>query len=239
MHWSCIPSSHFLFFSFFPHFLYFFLFLFLSFQGCICGIWKFPGWGSNPSYSCQPMPQPQQCSIQATSATYTTAHGNAGSLTHWARPGIAPTISRFLVGLFLLRHSRNSPFSHFLPFSLFLVCSNLAISLPLHSALDQSPRNPPRPGPPPWAVMFYFIANERAPRWPCPWACGIVFSPSTQSALFPRTWPSHKRGFVSGTELCRQKILCPATAAGENVYGQSLTKRSCTTVAVRRAMRNS
>ena len=29
-----------------------------------------------------------QCWIRAKSATYTTAHGNAGSLTHWARPGI-------------------------------------------------------------------------------------------------------------------------------------------------------
>ena len=32
------------------------------------------------------------------SATYTTAHGNTGSLTHWARPGIEPTTSWFLVG---------------------------------------------------------------------------------------------------------------------------------------------
>ena len=31
------------------------------------------------------------------SVTYTTAHGNAGSLTHWARPGIAPTTSWLLV----------------------------------------------------------------------------------------------------------------------------------------------
>jgi len=29
---------------------------------------------------------------------YTTAHGNTGSLTHWARPGIEPTTSWFLVG---------------------------------------------------------------------------------------------------------------------------------------------
>ena len=29
-------------------------------------------------------------SIQAISATYTTAHGYDGSLTHWARPGIEP-----------------------------------------------------------------------------------------------------------------------------------------------------
>ena len=44
------------------------------------------------------MPEPQQCGIRAASATYTTAHGNAGSLTHGARPGIEPTTSLFLVG---------------------------------------------------------------------------------------------------------------------------------------------
>ena len=31
------------------------------------------------------------------SVTYTTAHGNTGSLTHWTRPGIKPTTSWFLV----------------------------------------------------------------------------------------------------------------------------------------------
>ena len=33
----------------------------------------------------RPMPEPQKCQIhqvRATSATYTTAHGNVGSLTH-------------------------------------------------------------------------------------------------------------------------------------------------------------
>ena len=35
--------------------------------------------------------------IQATSETYTTAHGNAVSLTHQARAGIKPTTSWFLV----------------------------------------------------------------------------------------------------------------------------------------------
>ena len=43
-------------------------------------------------------PQPQQCEIWAVSAPYTTAHGNAGSLTHWARPGIKPVSSWVLVG---------------------------------------------------------------------------------------------------------------------------------------------
>ena len=42
------------------------------------------------------VPMPQQHMIQATSATYTTAH-NSRSLTHWARPGIQPATSWFLV----------------------------------------------------------------------------------------------------------------------------------------------
>ena len=39
-----------------------------------------------------------QHQIQAASATYTTAHGNAGPLTYWVRPGIKLTTSWFLVG---------------------------------------------------------------------------------------------------------------------------------------------
>ena len=38
------------------------------------------------------------CKIWAASETYTTAHGNTGSLTCWERPGIKPAISWFLVG---------------------------------------------------------------------------------------------------------------------------------------------
>ena len=47
---------------------------------------------------CQPMPQPQQRWIYAASVTYTTAHGNARSLTPWERPGIEPLPSWILVG---------------------------------------------------------------------------------------------------------------------------------------------
>ena len=54
--------------------------------------------GSNWSCSCWPMPEPQQRGIRAASATYTPAHSNTGSLTHWARPGIESATSRFLVG---------------------------------------------------------------------------------------------------------------------------------------------
>ena len=56
--------------------------LFLSFQGCTRGIWRLPGQESNWSCSCRTTPQPQQHWIQASSAINTTAHGNAGSLTH-------------------------------------------------------------------------------------------------------------------------------------------------------------
>ena len=72
-------------------------FFFRAFQGCTHGIWRFPGQGSNWSYSCWPTPQPQQCRIQATSATYTTAHGNARCLTHLARPGSEPVSSWMLI----------------------------------------------------------------------------------------------------------------------------------------------
>ena len=55
-----------------------------------------PRLGVRWSYSYQPTPQ--QCRIQPVSETYTTALRNARSLTHWARPGIEPATSRFLVG---------------------------------------------------------------------------------------------------------------------------------------------
>ena len=48
-----------------------------------------------PAYT---QPQLQKHQIQATSATYTTAHYNTGSLTHWVRPGTEPIASWLLVG---------------------------------------------------------------------------------------------------------------------------------------------
>ena len=52
---------------------------------------------SSQSYSCRPQPQPQPHQIWAVSVTYATAHGNARSLTQWARPGMEPATSWFLV----------------------------------------------------------------------------------------------------------------------------------------------
>ena len=71
---------------------------FFGFLGHTHCIWKFLGLRSNWSYSCRPTPQAQQRGIQAASVAYTTAHGNTGSPTHWARPGIEPTCSWILVG---------------------------------------------------------------------------------------------------------------------------------------------
>ena len=42
--------------------------------------------------------QPQQHLIRAEFATYTTAHGNARTLTHRLRSGIEPTFSWIVVG---------------------------------------------------------------------------------------------------------------------------------------------
>ena len=81
----------------FPSQIFFFFFLsFCLFQGCSFGIWRFPGQGSSWRYGHRPIPQ--QHGIRAASATHTTAHSNAGSSTHQARPGIEPATSWFLVG---------------------------------------------------------------------------------------------------------------------------------------------
>ena len=80
--------------------LYVFIYLFLPFclfWGHTHGIWGFPGQGSNWSYSRRPTPRPQQRRIQAASSTYPTGHSSARSLTHWARSGIKPATTWFLV----------------------------------------------------------------------------------------------------------------------------------------------
>ena len=76
----------------------------LSFEGRICGIWKFPGQRSNWSYLSH-----SNAGIRPASATYTTAHSNAGSLTHWVRPGIEPTSSWILVGFATTKPQQELP----------------------------------------------------------------------------------------------------------------------------------
>ena len=58
------------------HILRFTELFFFFFKGRTHGIWGFPSQGSNQSFSHWPTSQPQQHRIQASSATYTTAHRN-------------------------------------------------------------------------------------------------------------------------------------------------------------------
>ena len=67
-----------------------FCFVFLLFRATPVA---YGGSQANWRYSHWPTPKPQQGQIQAASVTYTTAHSNAGSLTHWLRPGIEPATS--------------------------------------------------------------------------------------------------------------------------------------------------
>ena len=71
-------------------------------------MWKFLDYGLNRSCSCQSAPQPQQCQSQSASVTYTTAHSNMGSLTHWARSGIEPISSWIPVRFITAEPQRNS-----------------------------------------------------------------------------------------------------------------------------------
>ena len=68
--------------SFLSFFLFLFVFLGLRLrhmEGPRLGVWS----------------ELQQLRIRAASATYTTVHSNARSLTHWVSPGIEPTTSWF------------------------------------------------------------------------------------------------------------------------------------------------
>ena len=69
------------------------------------------------SCSCWPTPEPQQRQIRVASVTY-------GSLTHWARPGIEPSTSWFLVRFVSAAPRRKPP--HFMFFiSLILLTLKL------------------------------------------------------------------------------------------------------------------
>ena len=63
------------------------------------------------SFCLENYPTPQQCRILAASAT--TAHGNAGYLTQWARPGIEPAFSWILVGFIITEPQQELPCLHF------------------------------------------------------------------------------------------------------------------------------
>ena len=86
-------------------------FLFVSICRSCC-MWKCPGQGLNQSYSCWPTPQPQQCQIQASSMTYTTAHGNVGSPTTEQTQGSTHILMDTSQVLNPLRHNQNPLLIH-------------------------------------------------------------------------------------------------------------------------------
>ena len=79
----------------------------------------------------RPTAHPQQRRIWATSATHTTAHGNAGSLTHWARPGIEPASSWMPVRSISIASRQKLPF-------LFIFCGP-SMLFPIVAALARIP----------------------------------------------------------------------------------------------------
>ena len=76
---------------------FFFLFHFFVFLGQHPWHTEVPRSGVESELQSPAYPQPQQHWIWVVSTTYTTAHSNAGSLTHWVRLGIEPTSSWILV----------------------------------------------------------------------------------------------------------------------------------------------
>ena len=75
-----------------------FIYLFICFYSCTCGIQKFLGQGSNWICNCWPTQQPHR--IQAAPETYTTACSNAEFLTHWVRHRLNLNPHRHCVGSF-------------------------------------------------------------------------------------------------------------------------------------------
>ena len=66
---------------------------------------ELPRLGVKSELRCQPASEPQQRQIRAVTATYTTAHGNAGSLTQWDSN---PKSHGSQLDSFPLRHDGNS-----------------------------------------------------------------------------------------------------------------------------------
>ena len=98
------------------------------------------------------MPQPQQHMIWAASATYDVACSNAGSLSHWARPGIKPSSLLTLV-MFLTHWATIGTLLNFLfkdYFALFCLCHqlyNVAITVADTSISHSLSFFPPPPTP--------------------------------------------------------------------------------------------
>jgi len=75
-------------------------------------------------------------SERAVSVTYTTAHGSVEPLTHWARPGIEPATSWFLVGFVNHGATTGTPRRLFsLRWNISMSCGNSCFQLLLFCSL--------------------------------------------------------------------------------------------------------
>ena len=117
-HWLCScpgkeavtkPWRRFHAYGCFPFFFFFFLFLQSHLQHM-----EVPEPGVELELQLRPLPQPEQHGIRATSLSYTTAWGNAGSLTQWVRLGIKPTTSGRQCQVFNLLSHKSSAACGFL-----------------------------------------------------------------------------------------------------------------------------
>ena len=77
---------------------------------------KVPWLGVELELQMKSIPQSQQLGIQAISANYDAACGNAGSLTHRARPGVEPASSWTLIGFLTHWVTVATPMHYFILF---------------------------------------------------------------------------------------------------------------------------
>ena len=100
-----------------PQFFLFFLFLFLF---CFLGmhLWhvEIPRWGVKLEFQLPAYATAKKHGIWVKSVTYTTAHGNTGSLTHWTRPGIESTSSWIQAGFLTCSATMGTPIISILKF---------------------------------------------------------------------------------------------------------------------------
>ena len=79
------------------YYLFVFVYLFICFLGPHLWHMEAPRLGFKSELQLPAYTTATAHQIQVASETYTTAQSNVGSLTHWARPGIKPATSWFLV----------------------------------------------------------------------------------------------------------------------------------------------
>ena len=106
------------------HTLIFILFYFVFFLGPYYWHMEIPRLGLNQNCSRWPTPQLQQWWIWAWFSTFTTAHSNARSLTHWERPEIEPASLWMLIRFVSTEQGRELRELHFIFYYYFFFFLN-------------------------------------------------------------------------------------------------------------------